>query len=239
MRTNKKLGFLITLCIILLATPSVFAYYPTDTPVEVIDSEGLVELTVDVSPKYVTIPPADMEWTVSVRAEILKEGVSRIEFWVLIEAALEDASSLAISDVDATPVVIYDSSGVYVETDFEQQEFVPDYGDSTGWWFWYGVETEGSWEIGEFFTFDFDVQYPYSESGLDYQVDRDLCWVSLGINTLFHDPPHISHPGEKVKLYYNVGPAFVVPELPLGTFGAVATSILAIIFLSRRTPSRA
>jgi hypothetical protein len=176
-------------------------------------------------------------WIVSVKADVLEDcKVQRIEFWILIEANLEECASRRLSDCYDEGVTIYDSSGVYVENVYFKWEY-EDYVEPFGWnghgcWFWYGIESDSSFHTGEYFYFDFDVQYPYRDHTLEHHVSHDLCWISHSVNQNYQQTLVIPD-GEPLKIYFDVGPTFVVPELPLGTLATLVISLITLRFYTR------
>jgi hypothetical protein len=186
------------------------------------------------------IEPIPIDWEVSLRVDILENGgVKQIEFYVFIPES-EYGDQINSNDLKDGVVQIFDSSdtptGVFIEKwkPDEWEGWVP------GWWYRGDVVSNDPLTKGDFFYIEFTIPYP--------QFDECAHLPGLPARTFYmFQAYHIARgdmPGENTYAFFplfQVGPKysdtppqFMIPELPLGTFTALTTSLIVLILYARK-----
>jgi len=204
-----------------LATASTIWVYPVGTPVTTHDpAYHYSELTVDVSPKYMVIKEGEEQtWMVILKVEVLSDGkIDYIEIWIRLK------SSEGVPDMD--------TNLLEPEIDVpDDSEFTGPNSDHDGWYLLeVSAESGSSFEYGDEVTVEFWVESP--DTLIPISDHHELVKA-------YHRTRGPGLAGQEstsdydIQVIFDVGPEFVIPELPLGTISAISIPLITLGIVSR------
>jgi len=202
--------------------------YPVDTPVTTYDPEyQYSELTLDVTPKYIMIKEGfELKWTVNIELKVLSsEKLDFIEIHIWLKTTCGDDEPDWDTNLLDDPEITAPSGSTITGPQHKHD----------GWYLLEVKRTSGTtFEEDDIISIEFDVTSPdtLTFSNEHYELVKSFHKAKgPGINGRGQE----STSNHYIEVYFDVGPEFVIPELPIGTIIALILPLITIVSVTRPT----